>query len=186
MKKIETVMNQCPHCGWAAEVPAAYRGREVACLRCEKITKVPMNARPQRPEKKKMGPVKTTLLVVGTLAALWILGSVLLGIFAGYSERAREGRESVRYFVDSSAQEVAVTMTNESGSIEQFTLTAAELPWDIVFEGTEGDFVTISAQMQDSPGVVVVEIGVNGEVVRKAESDAAYGIASAELRIGQN
>ena len=82
---------------------------------------------------------------------------------------------TVKYEISGSADEVSITMENETGNTEQFN---TDLPFSKSFKVERGDFLYISAQNQGEYGTVTCTISVNGTVLETATSSGAYKIAS--------
>jgi hypothetical protein len=74
----------------------------------------------------------------------------------------------------------AVTFRNESGGTEQKTVN---LPWMLTVEVKHGTFLSVIAQKEGKAGTIRAEIRADGRVIQEAESDTAYGIASASGRV---
>ncbi|MDA7529418.1 hypothetical protein N9056_00810 [bacterium] len=174
MKSVDFV---CPQCGNSVQAPIAYRGREVACLACETLVRVPTNAS-ARVEKKQYGPFTIVLAVVGGLTMLqlflWLIGG---------SATEEDVWRSVTYKVMGSCEGASLTYNNSSGGTEQVTIAASEFPWIKTFNVKVGYFAYISAQKSGDSGNIEVAVSVDGGNVKKSVSDAAYGIADAKISV---
>lgn len=124
-------------------------------------------------------PNKMGTEVSGWLVAIAVL--VLLG--ATISLLGPTGEPSViesGYVVDGTAGALAsVTYRNVSGGTEQKTVT---IPWTLTMAPRAGAFLYISAQKQESYGTVTVTVYSGGDKLQTAESNSAYGVASASGR----
>lgn len=63
-------------------------------------------------------------------------------------------------------------------NIDALQKNMVAVPWSLKFKGKTGKFVYISAQNQFSSGTVKCEILLDGKVVKEAESEGGYVIAS--------
>ncbi|MDA7619013.1 hypothetical protein N8655_00210 [bacterium] len=174
MKSVDFV---CPQCGNSVQAPIAYRGREVACLACETLVRVPTNTS-ARVEKKQYGPFTIVLAVVGGLTMLqlflWLIGG---------SATEEDVWRSVTYKVMGSCEGASLTYNNSSGGTEQVTIAASEFPWIKTFNVRVGYFAYISAQKSGEIGDIEVAVSVDGGNVNKSVSSAAYGIADAKISV---
>ena len=71
MEKVNFV---CPECGNGVCAPRVYRGREVECLACEALVRVPVNA--ARAAKRKRKDVSAGDQVVNVIKLVLVLGLV--------------------------------------------------------------------------------------------------------------
>ena len=84
---------------------------------------------------------------------------------------------AVVYKLDGTAQEVNVTLSNDTGGTEQYT--DVTLPKKYTYTSFDDSFTYISAQNQGASGTVTVSIYVNGELFKTSSSSGAYVIATA-------
>lgn len=82
----------------------------------------------------------------------------------------------VLYEVDSNT-EVFITISGRGESTEQYSV--ASLPWQKTFSASRGDFLYVSAQVQDYSSWVSVSIKVNGDKIDDAYSSGDFVIATA-------
>lgn len=87
------------------------------------------------------------------------------------------GTYSIEYRVSGTARYGSVTYRNATGGTEQHS--NIDWPWTYRCVGKKGMFLYMSAQNGTDKGTVVVELVVNGVVVKRAESSGAYVIATA-------
>lgn len=83
---------------------------------------------------------------------------------------------SVQYKITGTASEVAVTLSNPTGGVEQYNVG---VPHTFSYSSFPGWYLYISAQNQDDHGSVTVEIYVNGKLYKTSTSSGAYVIATA-------
>lgn len=89
---------------------------------------------------------------------------------------AGTGSHTVAYLVTGSATSAMLTYANAQGGTEQATVA---LPWSAAYNMSQGDFLYISAQNQDSAGDVTTTIQVDGSTFKTSTSSGAYVIATA-------
>lgn len=86
--------------------------------------------------------------------------------------------KTVKYSVTGNGSAM-MTISNAQGGTEQYTKI---LPWSTSFKAEPGAFLYVSAQKQgDDARTMTVLIEVSGNVVRTSNTNAAYGIASADM-----
>jgi hypothetical protein len=85
------------------------------------------------------------------------------------------GPRSITYRITGTTGNVDVTLTNASGGTEQRKIKP---PYELAFDGVDGQALYISGQNKWDAGVVACDILVNGKVVQTATSSAAFGIAT--------
>lgn len=96
------------------------------------------------------------------------------------SSPAPSALKAVKYFVGGSVRTANITYTNASGGTEQ---RSVRLPWSLAMEKPAGSFLYAAAQKQDEDGSIQAVIYVDGQIVQQAQSDTAYGIATASGRV---
>lgn len=77
-----------------------------------------------------------------------------------------------------------ITYSNGDGGTSQ--VVRAEVPWHVELSALDGAFVYISAQAREDRGTglyILVEIYVDGALVKKTESSGDFAIATASGRI---
>lgn len=84
----------------------------------------------------------------------------------------------VEYYVDANA-DVSITISGEGESTEQYSINSSSLPWRKAFTAESGDFVYVSAQVQDYASWVNVKIEVDGDEYDSASSQGDFVIATA-------
>ena len=84
---------------------------------------------------------------------------------------------AVIYKITGTAEEVDVTLSNDTGGTEQYT--SVSLPKKYTYTSFDDSFTYISAQNQGASGTVTVSIYVNGELFKTSSSSGAYVIATA-------
>ena len=89
---------------------------------------------------------------------------------------AGTGSHTVSYQVTGSARSAMLTYANAQGGTEQATVA---LPWSADYNMSQGDFLYISAQNQDSAGDVTTTIQVDGSTFKTSTSSGGYVIATA-------
>ena len=82
----------------------------------------------------------------------------------------------VTYHIGGTARSADLTYSNAGGDTEQQNDKA--VPWLTSFTGHGGQFLYVSAQNQGETGTITCEIILNGAVVKSAQSNGAYAIAS--------
>lgn len=87
---------------------------------------------------------------------------------------ARNVPGMVTYSVGGTASRASLTIANESGGTEQFTVS---IPWSKTFQVAPGSFLYLSAQNEGEFGTVTCKITSNGVVVQSANSSGAYTLA---------
>jgi hypothetical protein len=161
----------CPHCGTAVV------GTMKFCTSCGKavIADMQQSAPVSAPPVKKKSPAWAYVLI--TLLFLWGGWQFLV---APGMRVANRGAYSVTYRVSGTTPSAGLTLQNASGGTEQKDVS---LPWESSFKASDGQCVYISAQKSTEMGTIHCEILLNGSVVKSAEANAAYGIASCSGRI---
>ena len=150
--------NFCPHCG--AQVSGAN-----FCPGCGK---------PSAPLPQKKPVIRNGCL--GILALIF----VLCVLIAKFSPTPKPPEPSTVSYMVSGDGTASLTFRNESGGTEQKTV---QLPWELAFVAKRHAFLYIAAQKKQAEGVIHAEIYVDGNRIQEAESNTAYGIASASGRI---
>jgi predicted nucleic acid-binding Zn ribbon protein len=157
-----------------------YCGREIPddsqlCPYCGQSVQSVSSAKPQEKKKKKRAGL--LLAAVATVAAVCLC--VFLLADTGDRTDNGSGRERqsyyVRYEVTGTTSRASLTYENESENTEQ---RVVEVPWEMTFYATEGQFLYVSAQNELAQGSIECKITVNDEVVESASSEGSYVIAS--------
>ena len=170
----------CPHCGADQQSVATE-----FCTSCGKrktpgTPQVAPAATPaatpaQVPPKRRspIGYIVITLLFL--VGCYWLLIAPAMRI----NEQAKT--YTVVYRISGSARSVDLTYQNASASSEQ--ARSKPVPWNMTFSAHPGEFLYVSAQNNDASGTVKCELLVNGTVVKSAESNGAYTIATCNVRL---
>lgn len=166
----------CPDCGHGCSPIAA------ACPGCGRVLQVaPIQlVLPQQPARRWPR-------ILGLLLVLYVLCWGLAADKADEQRRQRLDAElnerhktyNVIYEIRGSAESADLTLKNEQGGTEQFSV---KLPYHYELVGTTGAFLYISAQNEGEFGTVEVAIKANGKTLKQSISGGAYKIASASTR----
>jgi hypothetical protein len=131
---------------------------------------------PKATNSNATGCLAIAALIVMVALAVWIFGSGNGGSGGNYIPLVTSPPRlvTVVYKVGGTASRASLTIENESGGTEQFTVS---IPWTKSFQVSPGSFVYVSAQNEGDHGSVTCTITSNGVIVQSANSTGAYVIA---------
>jgi hypothetical protein len=119
-----------------------------------------------------MSPAIPNLIMV---AGLWL---VLTLLCCGGGRHSSTDMHRVTYRVDGEGR-ASLTYRNATGGTEQHEVS---LPWEIKFDGRNGEHLYLSAQNKGDFSGLTASISINGRIVKDATSTARYGIATVSTR----
>jgi len=157
-------MTFCQHCG------ASVDGLKF-CGQCGRS----LQEDAATPKKKSLSFADGCLLTFAAVVLLAMLGAWLGGsgdpaVPSGQPPIARKAW----YFVSGTADLAHVTYTNGTGGTEQRDIG---VPWTTEISAAPRTHLYISAQNKSDTGTVIVEIYIEGQGKKQAESSGAYVIA---------
>lgn len=166
---------KCSSCGFDSPAENAF------CPKCG----LPLASTPVVITHKTKSPFRAARLAIPLLALIVALGVGGAFFRKTFEDTHENGLPSalnqITYAVTGEGVTTAeITITNQSGGVDQ---RLVDLPWNATFNAPSGAFIYVAAQKKTVHGSLQVKISVNGNVLQEADSNAAYGIATASGQV---
>lgn len=102
---------------------------------------------------------------------------IAISVFVFGDQVVRNSQYEAEYRISGSAKTVMVTLFDEQGNMEQHN--NVQLPKRYQYRRFDSSIMSITVQNKGDRGYIVIQIYVDGELVKEAEATGAYTIANA-------